>query len=337
MSVFISSTGNGLARAEQLPDGGWTVERTLEGRYVHCLAKDLAQPGVVYAGVQDQGVWRSQDSGRTWQPAGLSGQVVKAITVSPHDSAVMYAGTRPARLYVSRDGARTWQEIESFQRVPGRWWWFSPAGPPFTAMVQAIGVSPGDSNTLVVGIEFGAVVRSTDGGETWQGHRRGALRDCHSLTFHTSDGNWVYEAGGSGAGVAFSQDGGFSWQQPRQGLNRHYGWACAADPQRPEVWYASLSPGFTWAQPGVPAAHVDGHANAGIYRSIGGGVWQRLSGGLPEPLDYMAYSLLTDPESPGSLWAGLSNGEVWEGRDYGAHWTKLPFSLGGIHRCLVRL
>jgi hypothetical protein len=29
-------------------------------------------------------------------------------------------------------------------------------------------------------------------------HRKGALRDCHSLKFHTTNGNWAYEAGGNG-------------------------------------------------------------------------------------------------------------------------------------------
>lgn len=345
MAIFISTTGDGLSRAEQSPDGSWRVERLLAGRRVHCLAKDPDNNGVLFAGVQDQGVWRSLDRGRSWQAAGLAGEVIKAIAVSPHDPATIYAGARPARLFLSRDGANTWQEVDSFHQIPGRWWWFSPAEPPFTACVQAIGVSPTNPENLLVGIEFGAVVRSTDGGATWQGHRRGALRDCHSLTFHASDGNWVYEAGGSGAGAAHSQDGGASWRQSRAGLDRHYGWACAADPQRPEVWYVSLSAGFTWAQPGVPAAHVDGHANAGIYRSAAGGDWQRLSGSsssagrgsLPDPLDYMAYALLTDAASPGSLWAGLSNGEVWQGSDYGDHWTKLPFSLGRIQRGLLRL
>lgn len=52
------------------------------------------------------------------------------------------------------------------------------------------------------GIELGAVVRSEDGGRTWSGHRHGALRDCHSLTFHHSHAQWVYEAGGTGGGAA---------------------------------------------------------------------------------------------------------------------------------------
>src|SRR5512138_2557047 len=94
----------------------------------------------------------------------------------------------------------------------------------------------------LVGIEAGAVVRSIDGGITWQDHRQGALRDCHSITFHASDGAWAYEGGGSGAGVAISQDGGNTWNQPKAGLDRHYGWACAADPVDPALCYVSVSP-----------------------------------------------------------------------------------------------
>jgi len=334
MTVFIAVTGDGLTRAEQDPGGSWSVDHLLPGRSVHCLARDPAHPEVLYAGIQDNGIWRSVDAGRIWQPAGLEGLVIKSVTVSPHDPAVIYAGSLSARLYRSEDRAQTWNELEGFQKVPGRWWWFSPAESPFKACIQAVGISPANPDILVVGIEFGAVVRSIDGGRTWQGHRRGALRDCHSLSFHPSDGNFVYEAGGTGAGAAFSQDAGDTWKQPKQGLDRHYGWACAVDPQRPELWYASLSASFTWAQPGVPAAHVDGHANAGIYRFTGG-TWELIGGGLPQPLDYMAYALLTDPAEPGSIWAGLSNGEVWHSPDRGDSWQKLPFSLGSIQRSLV--
>jgi hypothetical protein len=48
------------------------------------------------------------------------------------------------------------------------------------------------------------------------------------------------------------------------------GWACAADPERPEVWYISVSPMFVDGKPGLPAARVDGKANAYIFRSVGG-------------------------------------------------------------------
>ncbi len=65
------------------------------------------------------------------------------------------------------------------------------------------------------------------------------------------------------------------------------------------------------------------------------GQWQRLTGGLPQPLNFMAYALVTDPEMPGHLYAGLSSGAVWHSADYGDSWQQLPVNLRGIHRSLI--
>lgn len=341
-NIFIATTGKGLARAAREANGDWSVEFLIEDQDVRCLAADPLDPNVIYAGTQGNGVLRSNDRGRTWKPAGLPGQIVKALAVSRTERGLskaegpgtVYAGTKPATMFVSRDGGETWTELESFRRIRGRRFWFSPAEKPNTAYVQAIALSPTDPNVIVAGVEFGAVVRSTDGGKTWTGHRQGAVRDCHSLTFHATNGNWAYEGGGGG--VAVSRDGGDTWRQPKEGLDRRYGWACAADPAQPEVWYISASPLFSLPK-FVPVAHIDGQANAYIFRSSGGAPWQKLGGGLPQPLDYMAYALLTDPAAPGHVYAGLSNGDVWHSADYGDTWQKLPFNLGGIQRTLIML
>lgn len=100
--------------------------------------------------------------------------------------------------------------------------WRSPASPPFTAYVQALAVSPADPDLVVAGIEFGAVVRSPNGGDTWSNHRRKAIRDCHSLVWHATASECVYEAG---AGIrrragARSTDGGETWRKPGDGLDR---------------------------------------------------------------------------------------------------------------------
>jgi septum formation inhibitor-activating ATPase MinD len=76
----------------------------------------------------------------------------------------------------------------------------------------------------------GAVLRTADRGKTWRGHLKGALRDCHTLVFHANNGDWVYQAGGSDAGAAYSRDGRVTWNQPKAGLDRHYRWASATDP-----------------------------------------------------------------------------------------------------------
>lgn len=334
--TFLATTGNGLARAVSPSNGNWQVDFLLEDQDIRCLAVDPHSAGVVYAGTQGNGVLLSKDSGETWEQAGMDGMVVKSIAPSPIEPGRLYAGTRPASLFVSQDGGENWQEIESFKHIRSRRWWFSPAEPPFSAYIQGIALSPSDPQVIVVGIEAGAVVRSEDGGETWSDHRKGAVRDCHTITFHAKDGNWVYEAGGTGAGAAFSQDSGATWRQPKEGLDQHYGWACAVDPAQPQVWYISASSSFSFPQ-FAPAAHIDGQANAHIYRSTDGGPWQRLNGGLPQPLDYMAYTLLTDPEAPGHIYAGMSNGRVWHSQDYGDIWQQLPLDLKGIHRTLIML
>lgn len=324
--IFLSTNGNRLARAECQNDQ-WSVEFLLEGANLCCLAANPHNPNVVYAGTQDSGLLRSDDKGKTWYVLGMEGHVIKAIAISPVEPGLIVIGTRPIGVFISRDDGQSWMESVSFKKTR-RFFWFSPAEKPFTAYVQSIALSPTDPNVMVVGVEFGAVVRSTDGGTTWQNHRRGALRDCHSLKFHATSGDWVYEGGGTGAGAAFSRDAGNTWTQTKQGLDRHYGWAIAADPARPEVMYVSLSPG-------PMKAHSSDNAQAYIFRLMGGEIWEQLSGGLPQPLNHMPYALLTDSDATGHLYAGLSNGDVWHTADYGDHWRQLPINLGSIFTTMI--
>ena len=329
--IFLSTNGSRLARAECGLGEQWSVEFLLEGTSVRCLAVDPHNHSVVYAGTQGDGILRSTDGGRTWQAAGLAGHVVKSIAVSPCEPDTLYAGTRPALIFVSRDNGAQWEELSAFRRIFSRRFWFSPAEPPFIGYVQGIALSPTDPNVIVAGIEAGAVVRSTNRGKTWQDHRKGALRDCHSIRFHATNGDWVYEGGGTGAGAAFSQDAGNTWTQVRQGLEHHYGWAAAADPAQPEIIYCTTAPNPMKAHSGK------GNADAAIYRCRADGNWEPLKGGLPQPLDYMPYALLTDPAAPGHLYAGMSNGDVWHTADYGDHWQQLPVNLGSIWTAMVML
>jgi hypothetical protein len=327
--IFLATTGKGLARAERTGDR-WAVQFLLERIPVHCLAADRLQPGRVCAGTDGRGVYCSDDWGLTWERLGLHGATITAIAISQHRPGVIYAGSKPAGMFRSDDSGSTWRELMSFRRIPGRWMWFSPAEPPFHAHVQAVALSPEDPDVIVAGVKFGAVVRSEDGGETWTGHQKGALRDCTSLTFHSNQGRWVYQAGGSGGGAAISWDGGRSWRGASAGLDRHYGWAVAADPAQPEIWYLSASP-----PPGY--ALRKRNAQAAIFRSVAGASWEKLSGGLPNPLDYRPCSLVSDPSAPGNLYAGLSNGEIWFTEDYGVRWARLSAHLGAIQAQMAML
>lgn len=324
--ILLATTGAGIERAER-SGAAWEIQRSLEDVDPRCLAVDGS--GTVLAGTQGNGLWRSDDGGETWTPSGLAGLVVKSLSFCAAEPNVAYAGTKPPHIFRSEDGGRTWREQEAFRNIRGRALWRQPAERPSTAYVQAIACSPTDPDTVVAGMEAGAVVRTDDGGRTWSNHIKGACRDCHSLAFHP-DGKHVYEGGGGVrvAGVAISNDRGSSWERPTEGLDKKYGWAVAADPGDPSRVFIALSPG-------AMKAHSDGNAQAGIYRREGEAPWQLLSGGLPEPIDHMPYAFVTQPATAGYVMTGLANGEIWETHDAGDNWQRADVGFSAVHRVLV--
>jgi photosystem II stability/assembly factor-like uncharacterized protein len=324
--TILTTSGKGIGRAYRNEQGQWDVSIVLADQDVRCLAADPLDPRVVYAGTQGSGLFQSLDRGQSWRPAGLAGEVVKAIAASPHQAGLLYAGTRPAYLFVSEDHGASWRELHGFREIPNRRFWFSPAESPWQAYVQAITLSPTVPGHLLAGIEFGATIRSEDGGLSWSAHLRGSLRDCHSLKYHAANGDWAYEAGGTGGGASYSRDGGRTWQKMKAGLAKHYGVACAADPQRPEIWYVSVAPGPGKAYGDEPQAY--------LYRASGGADWQPI-GWEAHPMRQMPITLETDPSAPGHLYAGTTGGQVWHSADYGDNWQELPFEFPSAWRSMV--
>jgi photosystem II stability/assembly factor-like uncharacterized protein len=302
-----AATGDAIARLEE--NGNvWTVQQFLRGSGAQCLAVDPLVPDTVYAGLRAEGVRRTDDGGRSWAECPLPEQAVFSLAVSAADGAV-YAGTEPSRLFWSDDRGETWRELEALLELPSQPTWSFPPR-PWTSHVRWIAPSPHEADLLLVGIELGGLMRSTDGGETWQDHPPGAQRDVHSLAWHPDTAGRAYEAGGGGA--AFSEDGGESWQSADEGRDRHYTWSVAVDPADPDCWYVSASTGPF-------AAHGRGDPQARIYRRRGGEPWQPLAGGLPEPLEAMPYALLA---TDGRLFAGLADGQLWQSIEQGDRWSR---------------
>ena len=304
MARLYAATGDAVARLDE-SGGGWEVALSLEGSGAQCLAVDPHDQDTLYAGLREGGVRRTADGGQTWVDCELPVSDVFSLAVSLVDGAV-YAGTEPSALYRSDDGGRTWRELTGLLDLPSQPTWSFPPR-PWTSHVRWIAPSPHDADLLLVGIELGGLMRSTDGGASWQDQRPGSQPDVHSLAWHPATEGRAYEAGGEGA--AWSDDGGDTWQPADEDRDRHYTWSVAVDPGDPERWYVSASTG-------PYAAHGGGDPRANIYRRENGG-WSVLRGGLPDPLPAMPYALVATETR---LFAGLANGELWESADRGDTW-----------------
>ena len=291
----------GYNAAAVVDDG--KVQTALEGRGARCLGVHPEDPGTLYVGTSDEGLFKSADGGESWKKLpGIGHSRVTAVAVSPADGAV-YAGTEPSALFVSRDGGASWRELEGMRHLPSAPTWSFPPR-PWTSHVRAIAPSHTDPALVVVGIELGGVVRSTDGGESWQDQRPGAQADCHSLAAHRGDPKLLYEAGGGG--FAQSRDFGASWEAADEGMGLRYAWGLAADAEDPTLVYASAASG-----PGK--AHGGGFSDAAIYRRVADGRWEAVLEGLAA----FPYALCPDPEVAGTVYAGLGDGTILCSQDSG--------------------
>jgi photosystem II stability/assembly factor-like uncharacterized protein len=243
------------------------------------------QPNLFYIGVNNGGVWRTTDAGRTWtpifddQPTGSIG----ALAVAASNPQVIYVGSgeglqRPDLsvgdgIYKSTDAGKTWKNVglRDGQQIP------------------AIVVDPHDSDRVfvaVLGHPYGAnvergVFRSTDGGGSWQkvlyrDENKGAValaldpsdrRIVYAVLWSSRQGPWENGAWeGEGSGLYKSTDGGSTWRPLTKGLPG------AKDKLgRIGIDVAPSDPKRLYAM-------VDAPQKGGVYRSDDGGeTWQRIN------------------------------------------------------------
>jgi photosystem II stability/assembly factor-like uncharacterized protein len=316
VTLLYAATGDAIVRLAR-EDGGLRATTVLDVPGIQCVAVEGDR---IVAGSRGRGVWLSEDGDERWEDANLPHSDVFSVAISPADGAV-YAGCEPSMLFRREDDG--WEELEALRRLPSAPTWSFPPR-PWTSHVRWVAPSPHERSLLLVGIELGGLMRSEDGGETWEDHRPGAQPDVHSLAWHPREPGRAYEAGGGGS--AWSFDAGRTWQPADEGRDRHYTWAVTTDPNDPDCWYVSASPGpFN--------AHRRGRAEAYVYRWRGEGPWQQLDGGLPQPLDAMPYALVM---AGAELCAGLSDGRVYASADSGDSWEQLALR-GDVPRRIVAL
>jgi photosystem II stability/assembly factor-like uncharacterized protein len=302
---------------------------TLEGSGAQCVSVDPNNADRVYVGTFDHGLYRSLDAGESWNKVsdGIPHKRILSITISPHTEngrSIVYAGTEPSSVYRSTDDGATWEDLPALRDVPSYDTWYFPPRPE-THHVRWIAPHERDADTLIVGIELGGVLRTRDGGTTWQDRHPDAVIDPHVVHAHPSSTDRIYAIGGDG--VSFSTDAGESWMRDVNGMDRFYTWGLAVDPADPDLWFVS-------AAPDPFLAHGDGDSHARLFRKRGTSAWEPLEldgyGGVSTTIERMPYALAAPRTAPGTLICGLRDGTILSSQDSGDSWRTIPVTIPGI-------
>lgn len=312
-------------------NGKYEVNFHLRESQPQCLAVDPLHPQYVYCGTFDQGLWQSSDAGATWKHTGegIVSEKVMAVAVSALDQAngagIVYAGTEPSAAYRSENQGHSWQELTALRKLPSAPTWSFPPR-PWTSHVRWLAPDPLVPGRLFAAVEAGALVRSLDGGQTWEDRTPTGPFDTHTLALPKRIPNRLYSAAGDGviqAGNGFvqSNDGGETWSRPDQGLAHHYLWSVACDLTNPEILVIS-------AARGPQQAHNLQTAESVIYRREHGSPWQLVTSGLPAAAGLQAPVLTTNEAEPGVFYAASNKG-VFRSSDTGINWESLSMTWPG--------
>jgi photosystem II stability/assembly factor-like uncharacterized protein len=302
---------------------------------VFCLTIDPTNYDTIWVGTQWQrGFFKSTDAGETWKKMD-NGVVERGLTtrgfgVDPHNSNVVYAAgeisswewageQRTGRefdltkgvVYKTTDGGKNWQRVWKGDNV-ARYVIIDPRDTDVVYVSTGIFDREAANSNVSKGENGGVgVIKSTDGGKTWQQINNG-LRNLYvgSLFMHPHNPDILLAGTGNawgspGAGVYLTTDGGQTWRQTLS----------------VELMIESVE--FSTANPQI--AYAGGFL--AIYRSEDGGLtWNLVSGneegwGSPGVMAGHPFDFQVDPRNPDRIFSNQYSGGNFLSLDGGRTWT----------------
>ncbi|HUA63946.1 MAG TPA: hypothetical protein VML19_34690 [Verrucomicrobiae bacterium] len=331
------------------------------GAWVSSLAipetPEKAHLHVMFAGARTGGVWRTTNSGTTWEPVSDSVGIasVGAVAVAPSNANVVWVGTGDNSLtrsayygdgvYKSADGGATWanmglKDSQHIARIV-----IHPSNPDMV-WVAALGheYSPNQER---------GVFQTADGGKTWSRQlfvspTTGAVdlvidphnpNTLYAAMYDAMRYPWKIQDGGPGSGIYKTSDGGKNWTKLENGLPTGTLGRIGIDICRthPEVLYAVVDNFNLYTGPrrgrGDPASNQE-KIGGEVYRTGDSGrTWQKVSAQADDVSRKAGYSfnqIRVDPNNANRVF--ITGSSMIESTDGGKIWAGLGAGGGGRGR-----
>jgi len=193
--------------------------------------------------------------------------------------------------------------------------------------VSGLARHPGNPNEMlaVTGGSAGQVLKSTDGGRTWQ--RIAVVNQAlKEIAYDPSNANVVYVLPSYGGKLLKSTNGGVNWSELSFGANRYGTGGLAVDPANPSTIYVG---GYDYYDPSQWKSCM------AVFKSTNGGAsWSAIRVGPQEGSASVMTVALSPSDSrflfmSGYYWTGShSISKVYKSSDRGATWQDITGSIG---------
>jgi hypothetical protein len=356
--VAVGTTDGGFLFSSNPDRSTWKKSpKFLKGESVNSFAYNQ-DSGTLFAATHTEGVFKSNDRGRTWKPSsrGLNVKKVWTLEVDPRDSDTMYAGTHYGHLFRSEDSGRNWSEVVGLHSAPNRNnWGIDWANGTTGLCIHTIRMDPRDKNRIYLVASGNGTYRSDDRGATWKRLQEGVadgcpvfsgpdapnltgeapekqladhLRDVHGCThkiaISTAKPGTIYQQ--NHCGVFESGNSGDRWADVSAANEVRHGF--------PMVLTEDGS-AFIFTVPayqGICKKHnscIKGQL--AVYRREGQ-KWDRLTDGLPKGVHtcVLRDAMATDARKEPGVYFGTTTGEVFGSLDSGESWFQMMRGAGRV-------